>query len=1534
MSSVYSLHPSLRRVQLAAVTQDAGGGVGGGGGGMLDSVDTPYPTLAQHEKTEKRYASAMEEYETALAEYRTNMAERPVHQREPEPMPPVRQPPTMLAAMQRPDLTADARKTVLRKLAPRISTMDKKYKFIFSSDARRNPLHSTSSDFTVDVTTDLIAPKINGFEIIGYSFPQSEWSIEPYEISMPFRYGWCPCPGRRQFGIHTKAFDVRIPMAELPDRILAPRQPFPFAYTARSDYVISCELPLVRNPIVRIQVVAATAALPKRVRLTFARRVGSDIGLFASNSASTHASAAAALPMLILDDVGVLATGQFPGRYVLRKDGLVQPPQVNYFERHTSQGLLPDEPPLSLRETYDPSLHGDGIDPHYTLSIVDPDFTRHFVDNTNAAVTVRTDYNSLGSMHCRPATRASEFAFRLSLMLGRVLERRRIWEESTGSSIHIPLRSAVVEWADQRFVLRAGWNFGRLEALGYASIGDVGRRAVEMGMDADTMHRLVTPLTALCSDHLGVHFGLPMELGAVAMPESFLSTTIPAANPPRLRPETTIDVEPMADPTALEGYFKSLNTAATSVRFQPAELAPLTSPLFFTVPIALADTVHHISITSGEYRPWQLAHTLTQAVASNPNLRPLRIVVTPAFLDHNHSLAGNSIAGFRFESLSGMPFDLAFDAGNANLVAPTKLGYRKLRYGGQSVYDPIALSVMDDPYAGLTLPITFPAADLGHGVEVFSPMPTTPFILPVFNNKRLQISHNALPADHVSLARYLPPISLTSSQQLALERTMLFHHLQPIRLQLTVRPDLLILNSVAGTAEASAAVPSSTVLAIAPTSGMIYSSASATSSTATPATIAAALASFTYADILSTLALVNDPLNAAPGFLRDIMVRLVGRVGVSYAGFAPTGIMTTDGPYRILHSTLTPSQLAAHGIPTSEQVDALLASLCSNVQTRNVFSALASTIVRVIRSSALQGTPIHLLAPTHPLFSLTATNNSVALTNLAVVIASYAVLGSTTGSASSSVSYASSSSSSIATAFSRSFLLELVNLAMWKASSSSPLITADPLTVPTLILQGVTYLVRSTSPITVTTSSASVDVSRVATWQIGEDLWGLTLLSEACRDVAAGPYTININPLHTNVPIQNLVENGTGLTHGNIISGKTYTLNYAAGLTPFNPVMPAHQVSNVIINTTDRSITFTVRHNVVGGQIQAIFDSYTTVTTLNLVDNTETQLAKMVLVASNYSFAVPGFAELDLTGTNANPFVASPSPSPADPGLVSNRFVQFKATTSPIFAAPPGTVPSPTAVDIRSVFSEMVAVVALTPLLLGEPDDSIPATAVVSRINEHPFSIDFCAQTPLRIRADRLGMVDGFEYSADIRRVPVGGDPLTLHLGSIGSAVDIDRSGPPYLLLNIEINGDPTPYTSSLRPDGLGGAGGGAGASGSGSIMFDAITRLQNHAHRGEVISIGSRRFIHPPGPTIIRSTAYVELGSDQTTLRLLDRQDDRAPVLFPTSINVNWVRFLVTRPDGTPYNFHGRKTMVGLRFMSHPDNPDFVGAIANKDRE
>jgi len=44
-------------------------------------------------------------------------------------------------------------------------------------------------------------------------------------------------------------------------------------------------------------------------------------------------------------------------------------------------------------------------------------------------------------------------------------------------------------------------------------------------------------------------------------------------------------------------------------------------------------------------------------------------------------------------------------------------------------------------------------------------------------------------------------------------------------------------------------------------------------------------------------------------------------------------------------------------------------------------------------------------------------------------------------------------------------------------------------------------------------------------------------------------------------------------------------------------------------------------------------------------------------------------------------------------------------------------------------------------------------------------------------------------------------------------------------------------------------------------------------------------------------------------------------------------VRFLVTRPDGTPYNFHGRRTMVGLRFMSHPDNPDFVGAAANTNK-
>jgi hypothetical protein len=413
------------------------------------------------------------------------------------------------------------------------------------------------------------------------------------------------------------------------------------------------------------------------------------------------------------------------------------------------------------------------------------------------------------------------------------------------------------------------------------------------------------------------------------------------------------------------------------------------------------------------------------------------------------------------------------------------------------------------------------------------------------------------------------------------------------------------------------------------------------------------------------------------------------------------------------------------------------------------------------------------------------------------------------------------------------------------------------------------------------------------------------------------------------------------MSYSGIVAGKTYTLNYAPGLVPFTPCITPQMATNVVVNTVDRSVTFTVRHNVVGNTVQLIFNTYAVITNLFLADSTETQLAKMMLVASNYSFPVHGFAEMDLRGTNANPFLPGTASTylsqllAQDPGLVSNRTLQFKIATASLFTPPPSltALPSPLPyppVDVKAVFAEMVNVVALTSLLLGEPEESIPATAVVSRINEHPFSLDFAAETPLRIRPDRLGMVDGFEYTADLRRVPSGGDPMSLHLASIGSAVDIDRSGPPYLLLNIEINGDPTPHSSTLRPDGLltetsslssiyG------SSSSSAPTLFDAVTRLQNHAHRGEVISLGSQN-----NRVVIRSTAYVELGSDQTTLRLLDRQDDRAPVLFPTSIHVNWVRFLVTRPDGTPYNFHGRRTMVGLRFMSHPDNPDFVGAAAN----
>jgi len=86
-SARHTLHPSLRGVSAAGTT-----------GEYVQTPTAPYPTREQYVKSESEYIRQMREYEASVQQ----------GQHDPAPTIPVRQPPTMLSALHRLDLTKEA----------------------------------------------------------------------------------------------------------------------------------------------------------------------------------------------------------------------------------------------------------------------------------------------------------------------------------------------------------------------------------------------------------------------------------------------------------------------------------------------------------------------------------------------------------------------------------------------------------------------------------------------------------------------------------------------------------------------------------------------------------------------------------------------------------------------------------------------------------------------------------------------------------------------------------------------------------------------------------------------------------------------------------------------------------------------------------------------------------------------------------------------------------------------------------------------------------------------------------------------------------------------------------------------------------------------------------------------------------------------------------------------------------------------------------------------------------------------------------
>jgi len=772
----------------------------------------------------------------------------------------------MLAAMQRSDLTPEARRKMLQKMAPQISTLEKKYKVIFNSDARRDPLDTQPSDFTVDVTPDLLPTKVNGFEMIGYSFPQSEWAIEPYENALPMRFGWSAYPGCRGFGMHLKTYSNEIirgsSTSSTSSSALWPTvqsdpstSPFPFEYTG-TPIVMYSEQPLVRNPVVSIQVVEADAFGPKRVVLTFARRVGTSLPALLRNQRNLSVLGAGGnlqtgnyntarpnpvrgspplpeIELLVLDNVGLQsAVGTYPGRYALRVDSIQDPLQQEYFDLpiEAFPSTLPEEPILN---TLAEGQVGQGAaaiaassslpQDLYTLTVTDPEFTQYFVSGSLAE---SGGSSPLGMLYCRPPTTARELALRLSIQFTDLISKRKRLEgerlAAEGRCETCPLSQLEMRFESPsamtirglRFCMGVQWSFeGEL-------VQQAIRFAQRWNMDEGTLQRLMNPVIASCADGFGTRMGLPVEVSQMVFTDTPFHATVCSGLPPRMDQVETVDLTPLPEGAAVESYFSALNTTAGSMRFEAPEPVPPIDPDEFLIPILLDGntTPVFVNVRAGEYRPWSFAAALTVAARSIPALRSLELSVTPVYLPET----GNSFAGFRFASMAptpqtfGLPFSLASDTTlGPNLLPPSTLGFRSISYTGLSVYDPQLLSLNDEPYTAYSAPVTFPVAELGLGVP--SPLPTIPLFLEAFGKKRIQVmNQNPSPvAIRLNSVENLEAAASSSSSlggsvlpgvtqiPLELNRAALFHHMQPLRVDVSIEADKLILGALAGEEERS-----------------------------------------------------------------------------------------------------------------------------------------------------------------------------------------------------------------------------------------------------------------------------------------------------------------------------------------------------------------------------------------------------------------------------------------------------------------------------------------------------------------------------------------------------------------------------------------------------------------------------------------------------------------------------------------------------------------------------------------------------------
>jgi len=1433
---------------------------GGGSGAAAASI--PYPTRKQHQDAERGYAKAVAEW--------AQQQPQP-QQHGPHPPHPVRQPPTMLAAMQRPDLTQQARAAMLRGMAPK-APLEKRHKVIFSSDARRDPLNTPTHDFTVDVTPGVLGTRAHGFELIGYSLPAAEWTLPAAETALPWRHGWCASPGARSFWLALRGLGdgaaASGAMAAAGFASLSKSSAAPL-FVAGDPVVLTAEQPLAANPIVDVRPDPEYGGC---VRLTLARRAGSVMAALAG-----HAPGAVVLELPDLPPVP------------LRREDVVEVVQPDYVD-----GSAPPPAEALLGEAWEglgaaaaAATFLPARDPRVII-VQASALAGPFASPDSLAarwLLPGSALGALGRLVVRPPESAAALAGRLSAQLAALAEHRAFLEAQAPTERRCPLTAARVRWVEDpfplgprpsptppsvhRFLLELEWQFG-------ARADDVRRRvAARHPSHADLVDPDLCPLAAVGADPaVAARWGLPVA-ASLAQLDPLMHRAEPdrlallAAHPPRFaHPYGAPRLPALADGSAPDGaaYYRALQTPSAAPLFLPSGGPSAPQPAVWEIPFrvgaggGVGAPLVRLAVPSGEYRPAQLAALITQLARGLPALAPLRLRCEVVFMDpaaagdlygphrdgggdlygpHQDGGAGPEapVRGFRLLSEVGQAFGLAWELDDPQLVEPARLGFRKLAEAGRSRYEPY-----EDAAA---LPsAAFPLADLGTGVP--APPPTLPTVLPLAHSRRVQVVQLAKPtervlqaADGAADAGSLPP---PLAWALSTQRAALYHHLQPLRLTARVPAQALLFGP--GAAPGS---PEADALAALSGNGTLSAAellALPEPDPAFPLQLPAAPGAFyDAATIRALFALLHDPMAGAAGSLFDVLARLLGALGRAYgttSPLAPPGTMDADGPYRTVLAAVSPGSLPA--------VDALLDQVADGRQLREAVNALATLLLRLIQGPVLRGVPIHMQPP--PLGNLAAVNGGVAATGLAFVLALYRSAMAQGGTATAAAPLRPP----------RDVLLDLADL---HARLAPPVVQPAPASA---LRPGRPYLAPARPQAAGTLAPDRVLILRAAD---GQWLFAVAPgLTGADDRVSYGPAPGD------EWTVEPMLEPGTSVTLA-ADAGATVVVTHAAGLVPDAVQDPALVAWEQLPDGPGLRVQ--LPHNLSAGAVTLSWNAGAVITTLQLADAPLTTLAKMLLIAGAYAASADALALEEPEGAAAQPYGGGAGIiSPARCRVAHAVFLRGALADAPAALIGPELI----ALALRT------APVPQFDPSSGDPLPPLTPLLALARLNEHPFSADWVSALEGRVRSGRLGFGEG-EYTA-------GGNPTFISfMGAIGSPYEVDRSPPPYILIDIEIN----------RP----------------AVAQRADTPS---SAMGELFSLSASA--RPDRDRqLVRSVAYAELGSDGSTVRLLDRQDDRSPVLFPTAASVGSVRFRFLKPDGAPYDFAGQKVMIALRFITQAETPN-----------